>query len=322
MEYYFLNGLAESTRKTYNSAKKRYIAFCAGRGECPVPTSESLLCQFVSHIANNNLCHSTIKSYLSAVRHLHIAEGRGDPGISSMARLEQVLKGVKLVQARTPPQGRVVRLPITLDLLRRMKESWQKGGAQWNDVMLWAAATLCFFGFFRSGEITVPAESSFDEGAQLTFRDVSVDRIENPQVLKVRLKASKTDPFRLGVDVFIGRTDDEVCPVAAVLAYMARRGPGAGPFFKFRDGKPLTRARLVTEVKQALTAAGVDCRPYSGHSFRSGAATTAAQQGIGDATIKMMGRWKSSAYQLYVKTPREQLAAISQRMVGVSTQGR
>lgn len=176
-----------------------------------------------------------------------------------------------------------------------------------------------FLGFFRSGEITVLSESSFDEGAQLTFRDVTVDCIEDPHVLKVRLKASKTDPFRVGIDIFIGRTNDDVCPVAAVLAYMARRGPGAGPFFKFRDGKPLTRARLVIEVKQALATAGVDCRPYSGHSFRSGAATTAAQQGIGDATIKMMGRWKSSAYQLYVKTPRDQLAAISQRLVGPSS---
>ena len=44
--------------------------------------------------------------------------------------------------------------------------------------------------------------------------------------------------------------------------------------------------------------AGIDFVPYSGHSFRSGAATTAAKQGISDATIKMLGRWKSSAYQL------------------------
>ena len=313
-----MNGLSETTRKTYSSAKKRYTTFCMRKGDQPIPMSEALLCQFASYLASDNLCHSTIKCYLSAVRHLHIAEGHGDPGISNMVRLEQVLRGIKSVQARAPPQGRITRLPITLSLLRKMKESWQRGGADWNDVMLWVAATLCFFGFFRSGEITSPSESVFDEGAQLTFRDVTVDLIEDPRMLKVRLKASKTDPFRAGIDVFIGRTDEEVCPVTAVLAYMARRGPGAGPFFKFQDGRPLTRARLVTEVKRALTAAGVDCRGYSGHSFRSGAATTAAQQGIGDATIKMMGRWKSSAYQLHIKTPRNQLAAMSRRMVGAS----
>ena len=138
--------------------------------------------------------------------------------------------------------------------------------------------------------------------------------LADPKVLKVKLKASKTDPFRGGIDIFIGRTSNSLCPVAAVLAYMVIRGQGPGPFFKFQDGKPLTRARLVTEVKRALTRAGVDCKHYSGHSFRSGAATAAAKQGMGDATIKMLGRWKSSAYQLYVKTPRDQLAAVSQRL--------
>jgi hypothetical protein len=64
-------------------------------------------------------------------------------------------------------------------------------------------------------------------------------------------------------------------------------------------------------VREALAAAGVDQSAYSGHSFRSGAATTAARQG----TIKMLGWWKTSAYQLYIQTPKEQLAAFSQRLV-------
>ncbi len=83
--------------------------------------------------------------------------------------------------------------------------------------MLWVAATLCFFGFFRSGEIR---ESSFDEGAHLTFKDVTVDCMENPQLLRVKLKASKTNLFRQGIDIFIGRAAYELCPVAAVLPYM------------------------------------------------------------------------------------------------------
>jgi len=62
-------------------------------------------------------------------------------------------------------------------------------------------------------------------------------------------KASKTDLFRVGIDIYIGRTKDNLCPVAAVLAYLVRKGQGPGPLFKFEAGKPLTRARLVTEVK-------------------------------------------------------------------------
>ena len=67
-------------------------------------------------------------------------------------------------------------------------------------------------------------------------------------------------------------------------------------------------------IRGALSMAGIDPSPYSGHSFRSGSATMAAAREIGDTTIKMLGQWKSMAYQVYIKTPRSQLAAISSQL--------
>ena len=315
MEFYFQNGLAPSTQKAYNSAKKRYILFCSEKGLTPLPASENQLCQFVSLLADQNLCHNTIKSYLAAIRHLHIAQGFGDPHIHSMAKLEQVLKGIKSVQCKKP-NNRISRLPISPDHLDKMRVVWLKEPTTFDGKMLWAAATLCFFGFLRSGEIAIPSDSAFDESAHLSFSDVTVDCLRHPQVIRVCLKTSKTDPFRVGINIFVGRADNRLCPVTAILSYMVERGAGSGPFFRFQDGRPLTRPRFVTKVKEALTVAGIDCTAYSGHSFRSGAATTAARQGISDATIKMLGRWRSSAYQLYIKTPREQLAAYSHTLSG------
>ena len=129
-------------------------------------------------------------------------------------------------------------------------------------------------------------------GAHLNFQDVSVDSLEDPQVLQVRIKTSKTDPFRAGMDIFVGKMNCRLCPVAIVLAWpcMTKRGPQSGPLFWFSDGRPLTRLQFVKEVKEVLTRAGVDSSCYSGHSFLNGAATTAAKQGIGDATIKLLGR--------------------------------
>ncbi len=85
-----------------------------------------------------------------------------------------------------------------------------------------------------------------------------------------------------------------------MLDYLVVRGAGPGPLFRLANGKPLTRARLVEQVRGALSRAGVDSSQYSGHSFWSGAATTAAQHGISDATIKTLDRWKSNAYHLYI----------------------
>ena len=61
--------------------------------------------------------------------------------------------------------------------------------------------------------------------------------------------------------------------------------PPAGPLFKFLDGRSLTRQRLVTAVKEALDVAGVESGQYSGHSFRIGAATTAAARGLEVSTV-------------------------------------
>jgi len=316
VKFYFCNGLASTTQRSYNSAKKRYKAFCMQNSISPLPASEQLLSRFISHLANENLCHSTLKCYLSAIRHLHVQEGYGDPRISGMARLEQVLRGIKITQAKRLSMKSQARMPITPDLLRKMKGAWEKEQDVRDGAMLWAAASLCFFGFLRSGEITVPSDSAFEEGTHLTFRDVAVDNLDSPKSMRVTIKASKTDPFRMGVDVYVGRTQDALCPVRAMLDYLVVRGPSPGPLFLFCNGKHLTRVRLVTKVREALASAGVDHSAYSGHSFRIGAATTAAKQGISDATIKMLGRWKSSAYQLYIKTPKEQLASISQRLVG------
>ena len=98
----------------------------------------------------------------------------------------------------TPQFNEAKRLPITPDILLKLQKEWCQEKQGWSGTMLWAAASLCFFGFFRSGEITVPSEAGFDPGAHLSFSDIAVDSLENPQMLQVRLTASKTDPFRSG----------------------------------------------------------------------------------------------------------------------------
>ena len=102
-----------------------------------------------------------------------------------------------------------------------------------------------------------------------------------------------------------------------ILPYVAMRGATAGPLFCFHDGSFLTRDKFVIGVWQLLVAAGIDPNPYSGHSFRIGAATTAAHAGMDAALIQTLGRWKSSAYQLYIRIPRDSLASVSSALAAV-----
>ena len=113
----------------------------------------------------------------------------------------------------------------------------------------------------------------------------------------------------------LGRTNFMVCPVAALLSYLVLRGKGEGPLFQFKDGRALTRPLLVSELRKALAEAGLKPENYAGHSFRIGAATTAAACGIPVKIIKTLGHWKSQAYQLYVRLPTDQLSSISKKLV-------
>ena len=163
-----------------------------------------------------------------------------------MAKLELVLKGVKVVQVTKQKAG--TRQPITPELLLKMRGVWLDQAAGGDGKMLWAASTLCFFRFLRSGEITVPSDSAFDETRHLAHCDITVDSLNNPTMLRIRIKASKTDPFRVGVHIFVERSGCPLCPVTAVLDYLVARGARRGPLFQFQDGKPLTRARFVEQV--------------------------------------------------------------------------
>ena len=276
--------------------------------------SESLLCYFSTHLACQKLSPQTIKVYLSAIRHMQITLGLPEPReFSSMLRLRLVQSGIQWTYASQQTVTKV-RLPVTPTILLNLKEHWTPHKSDTDIVMLWAAASLCFFGFFRSGEITVPSLTSFDSSRHLAWGDVAVDSLDNPQMLKIHLKTSKTDQLRRGADVYVGRTDCPICPITAVLHYMALRGSTAGSFFIFKDGTPLTKSIFTARVREALRSLGYPEENFAGHSFRIGAATAAASAGIEDSVIRTMGRWSSSAFLAYIRTPKEQLATFSRSL--------
>ena len=108
--------------------------------------------------------------------------------------------------------------------------------------------------------------------------------------------------------------------MAAVLGYIASRGCQPGPFFTDRSGKPLLKSAFIAEIRKILVALGIPQDQYAGHSFRIGAATSAALAGVADSTIQLLGRWQSAAFLRYVRTPPEQLARLSIVLAAPSNQ--
>jgi len=104
-----------------------------------------------------------------------------------------------------------------------MKMSWI-GKNSFESVMLWAASLTTFFSFCRSGEVTVEKEDKYDPATHLSFSDVAADSATSPSAISLNIKYSKTDQGRVGCQVVLGKTQDDLCPATALLEYLARRG--------------------------------------------------------------------------------------------------
>lgn len=177
----------------------------------------------MAYLGKKGLSHGTIKSYLAAVRSLQVDYGFNSPFDVSMPKLDRVLKGVKVAQGK---EGRAPqrKLPITPKILRQIRSQWPGVGEDYVDTMLWAAALACFFGFMRAGELMGDRKDGFDPSQHLGLEDVATDSRENPTMVQITLKKSKTDPFRQGVTIVLGATGNDLCSVQALFTYLTMRG--------------------------------------------------------------------------------------------------
>lgn len=163
-----------------------------------------------------------------------------------MPRLQNTLRGIKL----TLGLSRRNRLPITLFILESIcKLLTPSHSLDIDTVMLWVAFSLAFFGFLRCSELT--CNVPFDRNVHLTRGDIAFfPNIINPQHMKVRIKRSKTDPFRQTSTITIASSQSNVCAVAATRDFLLQT-PDSSPqslLFQFKDATPLSRRTLASNL--------------------------------------------------------------------------
>ena len=174
-------------------------------------------------------------------------------------------------------------------------------------------------GLLRSAEFTVPGKEQFNKSKHLLLGDVGFKKLpDGTDYVVVTMKSSKTDRQNRGFSVIIGCNEHEDCAYCAMQIYIAKHSILAGsdrPLYMYENGTPLTKALLVKHTKLYLSLVGYNPEEYCGHSYRIGGATTAAAAaGLSDWQIKLLGRWKSNAYQRYIRAPVELLVGISNKI--------
>lgn len=294
---------------------KQFISFCLSKGivtpRTPLlPASEITLIYFVGHLSKS-VSYATVKTYLASISHLHLIF-RIPFEIGNMLLLEKSLKGLKRLKGVKTRDRR----PITIKELQCLHSALRpQFTTSLDNVMLWAAFTLAFFGFLRCSEFT--CNSPFDPTYHLSRKDINFHPgISAPQYFEVLIKRSKTDPFRNGCRLTIGQSNNELCPVRAMKNYMLQSSTNIEerPLFQFESNAPLTRSTLTSRLRNLLQQQGFDKDCYATHSFRIGAATTAGSAGLPTWLIKTLGRWSSDCYQRYIRTPNDVLVSVSSQL--------
>lgn len=304
--------LAPSTSSCYRTGLlcfKRFLLLnnaCISADVLP-QLSEELMLFFVTHChVVLRLAFTTIKLYVSGIKFAYMQAGFSNPfhhnDGTPFARLLLICRAIRKVQPPRMP----TRLPITSNILEIILSVLGQGVfSPFTDIMLQCACSVAFYGFLRCGEFTT-RQLPFNPDLGLCIGDVSL--LQNK--VSVTLKSSKTDPFRKGVTIHVFRNHSS-CPVSAMSKYLRVRLHDhylpSDPLFVCANGTPLTRNFFISCLKILLEKAGINPSSYSGHSFRLGAATTAAACSIEDHLIKTLGRWSSDSYCRYIKVSDAQL---------------
>uniref|UniRef100_W5MBB8 Tyr recombinase domain-containing protein n=1 Tax=Lepisosteus oculatus TaxID=7918 RepID=W5MBB8_LEPOC len=211
---------------------------------------------------------STTKVYLCAIHFFHkLLFGTNCPSLIH-PQISLLLKGFQRLEKTLPNQ----RTPLTSDILES-----------------------CIY-VLRSGYHSPWVDRTL-------LSDIS---ILSSDTLTIYLKKSKIDQLGSGTLIYYFKLCSYASPYES-LSHYAHLRTSAGvlptdPLFVNEKGHIVTCNWFLSHLSDILLTAGYPPEQFSGHSFRSGAAASAARQGIPEYLIKQLGCWSSEAYHAYIKT--------------------
>ncbi|SPO24216.1 uncharacterized protein UTRI_03484 [Ustilago trichophora] len=304
------NGLAGNTRSRSSAVCNDYLASCARGLALPFPATATTLVEWCAHHHGRNRSYGLLKRNLATLKSWHIDLGLDTSAFDS-ERLARVARGYKRVVGVPAPAA---KLPITLPLLRQLVQALHVVCPLQHDRRMYRAAfCLAFACFLRAGEFTWEAQ-----GAPSSLTVGSVSFATDRSFATVFLPSSKTDPFRTGATLTAPAVPLSTCAVAALATICHGRHPSA-PLFTLDGGLPFSRQAFSSMLRRCLAHCGIEASAYSGHSFRRGAATWAASNGVDDDTIRALGRWRSDCFRRYIDKPATERAATARSALYANT---
>ncbi|XP_073726171.1 uncharacterized protein [Misgurnus anguillicaudatus] len=288
-----LQAVSLRTLQSYVTAWRNFRAFHISYNMLFPDFSLLSITSLISHLNTiKGLQVGSIKGYLSGIQFFHKLIYAAPLQEINNSQTSLLLKGIQ----RSQPTRPNTRQPITLDILNKCIRTLRTGYQPLNTVQtLDAMFILAFFGFLRCSELAIT--SKFNPRNNPTISALSVLEGETISFL---IKQSKTDQTKKGHFIYIFNLPSPIHPYQSVRAYLQWRSfqakCPAEPLFIDKLNKPVTRFWFQKHLKSVLQQSGFPTEHFSSHSFRIGAATTAAPKGLSQQQIQALGRWSSDAF--------------------------
>jgi len=275
------NSKANNTVRAYKSDFNDFRIFCAQNGFTSLPSEPKVVSLYLTHLSTKDAKMSTLKRRLVSIGVIHKLKGHY-LDTKHPAIIENIM-GIKrrkgsIQKAKKPIL--ISNLKLIIDVIDQQKKA---------DIKKLRDRSIILIGFsggFRRNEIV-----------SLDYDDLDFVT----EGLKINIKRSKTDQFGKGFTKALPYFDNsKYCPVVSLKNWIEISSITSGPVFRrFVKGSKLSEKRLTDQtvallIKEYLNMAGIDSKNYSGHSLRSGFATSAAESGAEERSIMAMTGHKST----------------------------
>ena len=272
---------AKNTIRAYKSDFKDFGLFCTQNGFKSLPSEPKIISLYLTQLSTKDVKISTIKRRLVSIGVIHKLKGHYLD--TKHPLILENLMGIK----RRKGSIQNGKKPLLINNLKRLIDAIDQQKKE--QIKIFRDRTIILIGFsggFRRNEIV-----------SLDYDDL--DFVE--EGLKINVKRSKTDQFGEGSIKGLPYFDNsQYCPVLSIKKWIEISKINSGALFRrFTKGSNLSEKRLTDQtvallIKEYLDLAGINSKNYSGHSLRSGFATTAAEAGAEERTIMAMTGHKST----------------------------
>jgi len=262
------NSKATNTLRAYKADFKDFSAFCVKNGLSSMPTEPKILSIYLTHLASNSK-FSTLKRRIASISVIHKIKGHYLD--TKHPIIMENLHGIKRARGTNQKAKKPILINDLKSIINKIDEINQSEKRKFRDKAL---ILVGFSGGFRRSELV-----NIDYG-DLEFVSEGV---------KIFIKRSKTDQSGEGMVKAIPYFDNKLfCPVTKLKDWIDFSEMKSGKIFEISDKS------VALIIKKYVSLSGLDPNKYSGHSLRSGFATSAAEFGVEERNIMAMTGHKTT----------------------------